>query len=140
MTDTIDQLLERINRLSASLAADGLTDAERSRLERERDGLRARARELADQRRHPASIEAEITMLEQRLAEIDGFLITKGHSEKYLSRTIQDPSAYSTNINAMLSAQHEDEVSEIRDRLERLRELHAASSSRTPEAGSPEAT
>lgn len=123
MTSPIDELLDRITALSSEIDNASLSPAARQALVDKRESLRDEARAIADEARHPASIAAEIEMLEARLEEIDGFLITKGHSEKYLSRTIQDPSAYSMNINARLDDHHEDEVATIRHRLERLRSL-----------------
>lgn len=123
MTPSIDDLLDRITALSSDLDRDDLNPSERQSLIDRRESLRDQARAIADEARHPDSVAAEISMLEARLAEIDGFLITKGHSEKYLSKTIQDPSAYSLNINARLDDQHEDEVAAIQRRLGRLRSL-----------------
>ena len=89
----------------------------------ERTRLRNEARDLADRRRHPESIRNEIALLQERLEEIDALKIGKGYSEKWLKQTIQDPSAYSHNLNALITEEHETEVTEITERLSRLRAI-----------------
>jgi hypothetical protein len=125
----IDELLTTISALSDRIEALGVDDPERADLEGRRDDLRLRARSLADARRHPASIAAEIEMLENRLLEIDQLFITKGYSEKHLHHTIQDPGAYSHTINRLLKAEHEEEITEIRQRLDHLRSIEPTTGS-----------
>ena len=60
-------------------------------------------------------------MLEQRLDDISGMLITKGYNEKHLGNTIQDPGAYSNVINRLIATEHADEVREIDAKLSALR-------------------
>jgi hypothetical protein len=131
MASGIDAILRDVEDISRRLARDDLSARDRRALENERDRLRSQARELADERRHPDSIRAEIEMLEARLAEIDDLLIGKGYSEKWFKQTIQDPSAYSHTINAALREQHAGEVDEITERLTRLRALLLASNDRS---------
>jgi hypothetical protein len=119
----IDELLTTISALSDRIDALGGDDPDRLDLEQRRDELRLRARALADAGRHPASIAAEIEMLENRLLEIDQLFITKGYSEKHLHHTIQDPGAYSHTINRLLEAEHQNEITEIRERLDHLRSI-----------------
>jgi hypothetical protein len=119
----IDEILTTISALSERIEALGVDDPERTDLEGRRDGLRLRARSLADARRHPASVAAEIEMLENRLIEIDQLFISKGYSEKHLPHTVPDPGAYSHAINRLLEAEHRDEIAEIRQQLDHLRSI-----------------
>jgi hypothetical protein len=123
MTSSIDDLLEEITRISARI--DDLPPGSRAseQLIAERSKLRLRARDMADALRHPESVRTEIEMLEGRRSEIAGMAITKGFSEKRLGRTIQDPGAYSHDINRRIEAEHAAEVDEINKRLEHLRSL-----------------
>ncbi|MGI9665567.1 MAG: hypothetical protein ACR2N2_00500 [Acidimicrobiia bacterium] len=125
--DDIDQILTETKRISSRLQGN-LDDATRTRLETERETLRSQARDLAAQRRHPASVDAEIEMLELRRAEIEELLIGKGYAEKWMKQTIQDPGAYSHNINKQIEAEHSVELAEISDRLAELRPLVAKES------------
>lgn len=123
MTSQIDDLLEEITRISAQI--DDLPPGSQSAesLIAERTKLRLRARDMADALRHPQSVRTEIEMLEERRSEIAGMGITKGFSEKRLGRTIQDPGAYSHDINRRIEAEHAAEVDEISERLTHLRSL-----------------
>ncbi|HSJ71704.1 MAG TPA: hypothetical protein VLA29_08685 [Acidimicrobiia bacterium] len=123
MTSSIDDLLEEITRISNQI--DDLPPGSRAfeQLIAERAKLRLRARDMADALRHPESVRTEIEMLEGRRSEIAGMAITKGFSEKRLGRTIQDPGAYSHDINRRIEAEHAAEVDEINERLEHLRSL-----------------
>lgn len=123
MASEIDELLTTIAALSDRIQALGDGDPARAGLEQRRDDLRLRARSLADAGRHPASIAAEIEMLESRLVEIDQLFISKGYSEKHLPHTVQDPGAYSHTINRLLEEEHRDEIAEIRLRLDHLRSI-----------------
>lgn len=123
MTSSIDDLLEEITAISAQI--DGLAPGSRvsEELIAQRTKLRLRARDMADALRHPESVRTEIEMLEGRRSEIAGMAITKGFSEKRLGRTVQDPGAYSHDINRRIEAEHAAEVGEINERLEHLRSL-----------------
>ncbi len=133
MATGIDEILSSVEAISRRLQEHDLSHDERSRLEAERDALRTQARDLADGRRHPDSVRNEIAMLEERLEAINAQLIGKGYSEKWLKQTIQDPGAYSHNINALLAEQHAAEVADIADRLARLRSLDVE----RPDEGDP---
>ena len=123
MNTDIDSLLDRVRTVSHELDALGADDPRRSTLEAERNRLRDEARRLAAGRRNPVSVEREIVMLEDRLAEIDELRIKPGYSEKHLGRTVQDPGAYRYTINRAIDADHETEIADIEDRLARLRPL-----------------
>jgi hypothetical protein len=120
MSDTIDDILARTRQISLELSTLDPEDPRRPALVEEQAALRQNARRLAEGSRHSVSVENEITMLEDRLEEIDGLQITKGYSQKHLTKTVQDPGAYSHNINRLLADEHADEASEIRARLEDL--------------------
>ena len=121
MKSEADDILRRVREITEALTDPTLDSKDRTALERTRDGLRVRARDLASTTRHPESVATEIEMIEDRLAEIERMSITKGYSEKHISRTIQDPGAYRYGINRMLEAEHADEVRALEDRLAELR-------------------
>lgn len=123
MADSIDDILHSVRKLSASIDDLAEDDPRRATLVAEREALRIRAATIADEHRHPVSVENEVAMLEDRLAEITAMSIKQGYSEKHLKHTIQDPGAYSHNINKMLADEHTREVAEITARLEHLRSL-----------------
>lgn len=123
MTSPIDELLEEITRISARINDLPPGSQRAEPLIAERRKLRLRARDMADALRHPESVRTEIEMLEKRRSEIAGMTITKGFSEKRLGQTIQDPGAYSHDINRRIEAEHATEVDEIGERLEHLRSL-----------------
>lgn len=123
MTSQIDDLLEEITRISAQIDDLPPGSQRAESLIAERTKLRLRARAMADALRHPQSVRTEIEMLEERRSEIAGMGITKGFSEKRLGRTIQDPGAYSHDINRRIEAEHAAEVDEISARLTHLRSL-----------------
>lgn len=123
MADSVDDILHSVRRLSASIDDLAEDDPRRSKLIAERETLRTLAANIADGHRHPESVENEVSMLEDRLAEIAAMSITEGYSEKHLKHTIQDPGAYSHNINKMLTDEHTHEVAEITARLAHLRSL-----------------
>ena len=118
---TSDELLAEAKRLSDELAAMPPNDPRRTTIEDHRAELRSQAMELALERRHPVSIQNEITMLEARLDQIARMLIPKGYNEKHLGRTVQDPGAYSRVINRTIAEEHAEEVREIEARLALLR-------------------
>jgi septal ring factor EnvC (AmiA/AmiB activator) len=119
----IDELLAEIRDLSRRLDDTSLDRAERERIEGRRDELRKAARTLEDERRHPASVAAEIALLEDRLAQIEASRIDAAWSEKHMHRTIQDPGAYRHAINRAIDEEHRDEVAAINERLARLRAI-----------------
>lgn len=121
MADSIDDMLRSVRRLSASINSLAEDDPRRPGLIAERKALRTRAAAIADGQRHPVSVENEISMLEDRLAEITAMNITQGYSEKHFKHTIQDPGAYSHNINKMLAEENAAEVADITARLVHLR-------------------
>lgn len=123
MTSQIDDLLEEITRISAQINDLPPGSQRAESLIAERTKLRLRAKDMADALRHPQSVRTEIEMLEERRSEIAGMGITKGFSEKRLGRTIQDPGAYSHDINRRIEAEHAAEVDEISERLTHLRSL-----------------
>jgi hypothetical protein len=123
MADSVDDILHSVQKLSASIDILAEDDPRRSGLIAERATLRTRAATIADEHRHPVSVENEISMLEDRLAEITAMNINQGYSEKHLKHTIQDPGAYSHNINTMLTEEHAHEVEAITARLAHLRTL-----------------
>lgn len=123
MTSQIDDLLEEITRISAQIDDLPPGSQRAESLIAERTKLRLRAKNMADALRHPQSVRTEIEMLEERRSEIAGMGITKGFSEKRLGRTIQDPGAYSHDINRRIEAEHAAEVDEISERLTHLRSL-----------------
>lgn len=129
--DDIDAILNDVKRISA-LLEDDLTARERQRLESQREDLRSDARTLAAQKRHPASIEAEIEMLEARELEINEMLIGKGYAEKWMKQSIQDPGAYSHNINKDIADDHAAELNDIRRRLDELKPLVAPADESSP--------
>lgn len=49
--------------------------------------------------------------------------IKKGYSERSTTRKIQDPGAYSRNINALLHSEYDAELEQISQQLERLRKI-----------------
>lgn len=121
MTHEIDDLLAEVIRLSRQIEAAPPDDPATARLVERREELRTAAREAALDRRHPASVDAEIERIEHRLAEIEGMLISKGYSEKHIGKAIQDPGAYSHVINTLIGDEHHDEVVDLRARLSELR-------------------
>ena len=117
MTKDIDKIFEEIRELSRELDNSGLARSTRDDLLSRRDQLRTVAIQIERSTRHPKSVEAEISMLEERLEEIRGMNVTKGYAEKHLTKGFADPGAYSAAINRLIEDEHEDEVSEIRARL-----------------------
>lgn len=120
---TIDDIFRKANQLSLELDRMDEDDPRRDSLIRKRDRLRAKAKTLANSKRHPVSVENEIAMLVARLEEIDAQFITKGYAEKHLTKGFSDPGAYSSTINRELAAEHAPEVAEIERRLTELRAI-----------------
>ncbi len=125
MPDSIDELLSEIRSLSSQLRGLDSESAEALRLEARKQELRELAQRTADAGRHPESVATQIESLEQRLAQIDGMLITKGFSERRQGKVIQDPGAYSHNINKAIEADHASEVESIKTQLARLKSIGA---------------
>jgi len=121
--DSIDDLLEELVFLSDRLGRDDLTPDERTRLEDRRSYLRGVARRADDASRSRAVLENELGALRRRLAEIDDRPIGKGWSEKTNTRWLNDPGAYSSQINRMISDQDRDERARI---VERIGEIESA--------------
>jgi len=121
--DSIDDLLAELVDLSGRLGGDDLTPAERSRLEDRRSRLRELARRVDDASRSRAVLENELGTLRRRLAEIDDRPIGKGWTEKTNTRWLNDPGAYSSQINRMIDDQDRDERTRI---VERIGEIESA--------------
>jgi small-conductance mechanosensitive channel len=120
MPDDIDDLFTRIRTLAEQLERLPPSDPNRARLEADRDHLRRQAAELADAGRHPESVARQIEALEARRSEIEGLFIKKGYSERSTTKKIQDPGAYSHNINALLRDEYGPELESIQQQLDRL--------------------
>ena len=134
MTSEADEILDRSREIRATLSDPNLGADDRRALEEELTELRNRAQRVSAKRRHPDSVAAEIDMIEARLAEIDQMTITKGYSEKHLSRTVQDPGAYRYVINDLIEQEHADEVEHLASRLAELRALVGSAESAEAEA------
>lgn len=123
MADIVDDIFAQIRSLAEQLDRLPPTDPNRARLEADRDQLRQRASVLADSGRHPSSVERQIEALESRQAEIEQMFIKQGYSERSTTKKIQDPSAYSRNINRLLHDEYGAELSSIKEQLDRLRRI-----------------
>lgn len=121
MADSIDDLLAEIQSISRELESDDLTTKQRQRLIDRKDGLQAEARRIALEGRHPVSVDNQIESLERRRAHINDQFIKPGYSEKRGGKNIQDPGAYSHNINKMLLDKYQEELDEIERQLSLLR-------------------
>lgn len=121
MPETIDELLSEIRALSAEIETLDDDSPRRRKLEKRRLELRSTAQNIADTSRHPDAIARQVEALEARLDEIGALLIKKGYSERSVGKTIQDPGAYSHNINKAIAEDHADEVRSIDAQLARLR-------------------
>jgi len=121
--DSIDDLLAELVDVSDRLAGDDLTTGERTRLENRRTVLRDVARRADDASRTRPVLKNELGALRRRLAEIDDRPIGKGWSEKTNTRWLNDPGAYSSQINRMISDQDRDERARI---VERIVEIESA--------------
>jgi hypothetical protein len=109
--------------LSLQLAAMAADDPRRAKLIRKRDRLRSEAQDRANSARHPLSVEAEVSMLLARLAEIDDLFVSKGYAEKHLTKGFSDPGAYSATINRRIAEDHAQEIDAIEQRLSVLAEI-----------------
>ncbi len=123
MQTDIDEIFSEIRSISENLDTIGENDPSRTILIDRRDHLRLKARRLGAATRHPRSVEAQISRLEQRLDEIRGKFVTKGYAEKHLAKGFSDPGAYSATINRMLEEEHASEIEEIHELLAELREF-----------------
>lgn len=123
MTDEVDDILAQVRSLTEQLDRLGPTDRNRTRLETDKNQLRQRAARLADIGRHPRSVTLQIEALEARLTKMESESIKKGFSERSTTKKIQDPGAYSHNINSMLREKHAKEHATILQQLERLRSI-----------------
>jgi hypothetical protein len=129
VTDRIDELLGELRAINTRIEDPSATDAERSKLKARKKVIRAQAKKLSLVGRHPASIDLQIASLERRRQEIEALFIKKGWSEKRLGRTIQDPSAYSHNINKELADKYGTELAHIDEQLSVLRQGNTAQDS-----------
>ena len=125
MPDPIDELLTEILSISTQLRSLEPDSAEAIRLDERKEELRDLAKQTADAGRHPESVATQIESLEQRLAQINGMLITQGFAERRQGKVIQDPGAYSHNINKAIEADHAAEVDSINKQLARLKAIGA---------------
>jgi Mg2+ and Co2+ transporter CorA len=123
MADSIDDIYTTILFLSDQIAKTPANDTQRKRLERKRERLRSQAAALATKGRHPRSVELEIEAIERRLEEIDALLIKEGYMERRSGKNIQDPGAYSSTINHLLTKQHAQEVEHLTEKLGHLRRM-----------------
>lgn len=123
MKPTIDHIFNQAQSLSLQLAAMADDDPRRAKLIRKRDRLRSEAQARANSARHPLSVEAEVSMLLARLAEIDGLFVSKGYAEKHLTKGFSDPGAYSATINRRIAEDHAQEIDAIEQRLSELAEI-----------------
>ena len=123
MNPSIDDMFRQAQALSLELDALSDDDPSRAKLIRKQERLRANAQKLADSKRHPLSVEAEISMLVARLDEIDDMFVKKGYAEKHLTKGFSDPGAYSATINQRLAEDHTSEIADIEQRLSALGEI-----------------
>ncbi len=123
MKPTIDHMFNQAQSLSLQLAAMAEDDPRRAKLVRKRDRLRSEAQDRANSARHPLSVEAEVSMLLARLAEIDDLFVSKGYAEKHLTKGFSDPGAYSATINRRIAEDHAQEIDAIEQRLSVLAEI-----------------
>jgi len=121
MSETVDELYERLLRVTTQLGGLRQDHPNRKRLEHERDEMRAKAAEISAAGRHPVSVEREIESLQRRLHEIESMQITEGYQERRGGKNLQDPGAYSSTINRLLDEHHDDEVNTLSDRIAHLR-------------------
>lgn len=122
MASVIDEILSEIQALSDEIAQ--LDDGpDRAALEEQREGLRARARLLADSSRLESNLAAELAAVEQQIAALESEAIKPAWQEQF--RIINDPSAYRRRINESLeantAAQRDDLVRRRTELLEALR-------------------
>jgi len=114
---TVDELLAEIVAITEELENPALGNAERTALEARREALRDAAQQAGDAARPEAGLRNELGTLTKRLAEIDARPIGKGWTEKTSYRWFNDPGAYSSQINRVLTEQDEDERSHIVSRI-----------------------
>jgi len=122
MSETIDELYERMLRVTTDIDRLPRDHPNRKRLENERDEMRASAAEIYAAGRNPVSVEREIESLQRRLHEIESMQITEGYQERRGGKNLQDPGAYSSAINRLLEQQHEQEVTTLSDRIAYLKQ------------------
>jgi hypothetical protein len=123
MANEIDDLFTQIQSLAEQVESLPPKDPSRARLEADRDQLRRRAAMIADEGRHPQSVALQIEALERRRSEIESLFIKKGYSERSTTKKIQDPGAFSHNINKLLRAEYASELTTIENQLVRLRRI-----------------
>ena len=126
MTDdlTVDQALSEIITLSERIGELEPGVPKRIALEREREGLRTDVRTAYDASRSESVLLNELGALQRRLAQIDERPIDSGWAEKARYRGVRwinDPGAYSNQINAMINAQDADERETIVTRIAEIK-------------------
>jgi hypothetical protein len=121
MADSIDALLAEIHSITTALESDDLTDRQRTELLDRKEVLQTQARGLALAGRHPTAVANQIESLEARRDHINSQFIKPGYSEKRGGKNIQDPGAYSHNINRLLRDKYQTELDEIEEQLALLR-------------------
>jgi hypothetical protein len=121
MADSIDALLAEIHSIAAELGSEALTARQRTELANRKESLQAEARTLALAGRHPTAVANQIESLEARREHINAQFIKPGYSEKRGGKNIQDPGAYSHNINRLLRDKYQVELDEIEEQLALLR-------------------
>jgi len=121
MSEMIDELYERMLRVTTEIDRLPQDHPKRKGLENERDEMRARAATIFAAGRHPVSVEREIESLQRRLDEIKSMQITEGYQERRGGKNLQDPGAYSSTINRLLDEHHDQEVTTLSERIAYLK-------------------
>jgi hypothetical protein len=121
MADSIDELLTEIHTITQRLGNEDLTTRQRQDLIARKEALQDEARDISLTGRHPTSVANQIESLEARRAFINSQYIKPGYTEKRGGKSIQDPGAYSHNINKLLQDKYQPELDEIEEQLALLR-------------------
>jgi D-alanyl-D-alanine carboxypeptidase len=132
MANTIDELLAEIRSLSARHDSDDLTAKERDRLLSQKTEIQSQARAISASGRHPDSVKRQVETLQARRRAINDLFIKPGYAEKRGGKNIQDPAAYSHNINATLRDKYQIELDDIDTQLAALRPLIAEPDEKKP--------
>ncbi|KAA3641881.1 MAG: hypothetical protein DWP92_00390 [Armatimonadetes bacterium] len=123
MPDPIDELLAEIRALSHRISSLGPDDHRTASLVEQREALRIQAQHHMESNRHPVAIATQIAALEHRLSEIESLKIGESWAERRSGPYIQDPSAYSHNINKAIDDEYAAEIASITSQLTRLRQV-----------------
>lgn len=121
MAEDIDELLTEIHSITQQLGDEGLSAGERRHLTHRKEALQKTARDLSLSGRHPIAVANQIESLERRKAFIEAQFIKPGYAEKRGGKNIQDPGAYSRNINLVLGEKYRTELDEIERQLRLLK-------------------